>query len=516
MQLNPNTPANISPAETIFSDAWYWPESEHYPKSGFDFNYGYYVRMKILQAALKQGYAVIGLNPEINRKTVKNFDKNPWDDWSFAPQYCPNNKKPSVCAGKNPDPKVCEWQNADSFLWPGSDKGFLNKFFKEFINLNGKRIIYSNYTGLLSDIERVKGNRKIHLAINPNDIFMMGYSSGAQMVSRMINEFALPFPKKSPNPKATYSNKNQDNKNTYWLPTLNGKSPDEKKANNLLKIKGAILLAGGSYYSYSNCPSTMPPPLGNSTSCLNCEYCGKAYCSNTRKKHWIERFFKKDMSLLEENCVLSNNFYLGYVDVNSGCGSDKMLEASYQIKNDDLTQNPLATWKNHPPVLLAQSNYDSYANRNVSKFYYFLMKNHKNSQDNVYRISSNNPTSGHFYFAEMVIPSINLMLKYTDKTDEKCNIFSGKNCPRGAKPAPHLYALTHKNDQQIFNQSIKLTVGGKRILTYPTDGYGKYVYCNNQELAYLGIRIPHSLLEEFPEKYTLCKTLVDDLPSCKK
>ncbi len=77
MQLNPSTAANINPAEMVFSDAWNWPEKNFNPKSGFDFNYGYYVRMKLLQAALKKGYAVIGLNPEINQKTVKSFDKNP-------------------------------------------------------------------------------------------------------------------------------------------------------------------------------------------------------------------------------------------------------------------------------------------------------------------------------------------------------------------------------------------------------------------------------------------------------
>ncbi len=275
------------------------------------------------------------------------------------------------------------------------------------------------------------------------------------------------------------------------------------------------MLAGGSYYSYSNCPSTMPPPLGNSTACTDCQYCGKPSCAKQQSKNFFDRFIQKDPSRLAENCVLNDDFYLGYIDNASGCGSDKMLEASYQSSPGNLTPNPLATWKNHPPALLAQSNYDSYANRNVSQFYYFLMKQHDDSQNNVYRISSNNPTTGHFYFAEMVVPSINFMLKYTDQTDNNCNIFSGKKCPKGAVKAPNKYASTHKNDTKPFAKNFNFEVGGKSMSEYPTDGYGKYVYCNDQELSYLGIRRSNHLEETFPEQYTYCKSAADILPYCK-
>ncbi len=69
---------------------------------------------------------------------------------------------------------------------------------------------------------------------------MIGYSSGAQMVSRMINEFALPFPAKEKSPQAIYSNPGQDNEDTYWLPTLNGKNPDEKTADNCSRSKAPL------------------------------------------------------------------------------------------------------------------------------------------------------------------------------------------------------------------------------------------------------------------------------------
>ena len=237
MQLNPNDPTLVNPAETVFSDAWDWPESKLYPRSGFDFNYGYYVRMKILQAALEKGYAVIGLNPEINPKTKNMFQGHHWDDWSFSPQYCPDNKKPYGCQDKDSDPSTCDWKNADSFLWPGSDKGFLNIFFKELINTSNKGIIYKNHTSLINNIEKIQSNKKINLHIDIHHIFLIGYSSGAQMVSRMINEFALPFPTKPLNPHHGYNNAIQDNQHSYWLPTINGKYPDEKKPKTYCESK---------------------------------------------------------------------------------------------------------------------------------------------------------------------------------------------------------------------------------------------------------------------------------------
>ena len=245
------------------------------------------------------------------------------------------------------------------------------------------------------------------------------------------------------------------------------------------------MLAGGSYYSYSNCPSTMPPPAGTNTACLNCQFCGSQSCfSNIQiKKPHKFRFHKKTTNQLPLNCVISDKFYLGKIDAGAGCGSNVMLEASYQLNNHKLIQNPLSTWSNHPAVLLAQSNYDSYANRDISKFYYQIMKNHAGSKNNVYRVSSNNPTTGHFYFAEMVIPTINMMLKYTHANDKACNIFSGKNCPPEAAPAPNTYALQQKNDRVSFIKGYVYSVNGKRMTSYITDAYGKYVACNDQELG---------------------------------
>lgn len=70
------------------------------------------------------------------------------------------------------------------------------------------------------------------------------------MVSPMINEFA--------NIKAS-----------YWLPTIDG-NLQHFSQDNLLKIKGAVLLSGGSYYTYSDLLDTTP---GSSDgACLPCTH----------------------------------------------------------------------------------------------------------------------------------------------------------------------------------------------------------------------------------------------------
>lgn len=85
-----------------------------------------------------------------------------------------------------------------------------------------------------------------------------------------------------------------------------------------------------------------------------------------------------------------------------------MLEDNYTPTIASVNDNPIA--KNHSPVLLAQSNYDDYADRHASVFYYFLLNHlHKGM---AYRISSNNPKTTQHYFPEMVRRAVNFMQKY--------------------------------------------------------------------------------------------------------
>lgn len=320
-----------SPSDAPFTDQWDWPESKGSPSSDI-YSYGYYVRAQLLKAVINKGYAVVIVNPW----PIKYVGK--WDDWSF----CPVGSKAGSCGAP----------------WPGEsdrERNFLKNFFGSLRDGEFK-------TGPSTDVTM---KNKIDL----NNIFIMGYSSGAQMVSRVINEFAEP-------------------QNSYWLPTTDRQKGSFADAKNLLKIKGAIMLSGGSYYTYSGLSDTTPSASSNN-SCLPCTY---------------------DASDCDE---FSNDLFpLGKVLSVSGCASAKMLEDNYMpgVNND----NPIA--KKHPPVLLAQSNYDNDADRNASIFYYYLLNHYYPGKG--YRISSNNPETGHHYFPEMVIPTVNFMQKYRTYDDD--------------------------------------------------------------------------------------------------
>lgn len=325
---------NASPSDAPFTDQWDWPESKGNPWSGNDiYSYGYYVRAQLLKAVIHKGYAVVIVNPW----PVKEMGR--WDDWAF----CPTGSTAESCGT----------------LWPGEsdrERNFLKNFFSSLRDGKFK-------TGPSTDVTM---KNKIDL----NNIFIMGYSSGAQMVSRVINEFAEP-------------------QNSYWLPTTDRQSASFADAKNLLKIKGAIMLSGGSYYTYSGLSDTTPSTSSNN-SCLPCTYGDNLACD-----------------------PFKNYLYpLGKVFGSGGCSSAKTLEDNYMPGTNN--DNPIA--KNHPPVLLAQSNYDNNADRNASIFYYYLLNYYFPGKG--YRISSNNPETGHHYFPEMVIPTVNFMQKYRTYYDD--------------------------------------------------------------------------------------------------
>lgn len=321
----PLSPSDISPLflnKNIFSNAWDWPEDQGYPeKAGRPlYAYGYGVRNHILQAYLAKGIAVLYVLPW--SQELKN------DDWAILDRY--SNTPGGV--------------NDDALSWPKSpDQAFF------------RNLMYKLDHGKLSSDK-----------FDMNNLFMMGYSSAAGMVSRLINQF----------PQITQ---------------LDDSGNDTK--NPMPSIKGAILVAGGSYLCYSDEAGTAE----NNLTCPSAQYDKGICCPPDATEPYYDTATKVSQS--------------------------------------------------HPAVLLAQSYYDtSQADAMAAAFYKAKMDQIAPGKAWI-KTSSSNPNVTHVFFPEMVIPSVNFVLDNIRGGAEK--ILSKKT----KSYFQYIYPYMNLNSGKVFNQA---------------------------------------------------------------
>jgi hypothetical protein len=328
-----NQPVAGSGTFNVFNNGWDWSSWEvnpinpnPHPKNPDIipkniYSYAYYVRMRLIQTWLSRGFAVI---------VPTTWGAGSFDWWSFEPNYdqpWPFTKE-SWPLPSQYNNKYTRVNSAITYLkmayWPGIDK----QFFETLMAYINDPAAYDPNAG--------------NLKFDTHNLFLMGYSSGGNMVSRLINEF----------PSMTYTDKDS---HTHVFP----------------KIKGAIILSAGSYACYIKGDNTCP------------------------------------VNAMEER----------YLD------SQSMMS--------------------HPPTLIAESLYDDYGgggpgpvldpNKFSGSYYYQsylnlcpsgsacrpsddvgvgVLDQAKYQPENpIVMIHTNNENIHHYYFPEMVIPSLNLMLK---------------------------------------------------------------------------------------------------------
>ena len=160
---------------------------------------------------------------------------------------------------------------------------------------------------------------------------MIGYSVGANFVSRCINEF--PFMK-------TYTN--------TPFPAINV----------------GVMIGGGSYHCYQYCDGTEIT---------------KDTCKNQPKD-------------IYGDCNNSKNKW-------TGCCPMTLTEYNYD--------NNILPWKNHPPVILAQTKCDQLADPNGSVYYYKNLQLHGVPSQLVTSLGNI-----HNLCPRAIIPILNFVLKY--------------------------------------------------------------------------------------------------------
>lgn len=213
------------------------------------------------------------------------------------------------------------------------DYNFVKDYYQEkyidFTELEKGNYMDSVSTCLNIDFNKQTINKS--RKINYNKVGLMGYSAGAQIVSRCINEF--PFMK-------TYTN--------TPFPAINV----------------AVMIGGSSYYCYQYCD-------GTSTT--------KDTCKNQPED-------------IYGDCNNSTNKW-------TGCCPMTLTEYNYD--------NNILPWKNHPPVILAQTKCDQFADPNGSVYYYKNLESHGvpsqlvTSLGNIHNLSP-----------RAIIPILNFVLKY--------------------------------------------------------------------------------------------------------
>jgi hypothetical protein len=344
-----------SATANVFNNTWDWSGWEINPVSPSgalttNYSYSYYVRMRLIQTWLSRGFAVI----VPTTWNASSLSSGSLDFWNFEP----TNSQPWPYVrvdGSSPTPTNA-WpypiaagamNSALTYLqagyWPGMDE----QFFEALMS-------YINTPGLVDPWQT-----NVHF--DTRNLFLMGYSAGGNMVSRLINEFkGMSFIDKTTDTPAAFP-----------------------------AIKGAIILSGGSYSCYEGGTTT----AGTNT-----------------------------------------------------CPVDPLTEVGAVEEN----YQSAGAIKSHPPTLVAQSLYDESAGVYVpggdetglagSVYYQGYLGlcpfNSANSAspsscqpqnggkdggtgsmyqpDNLIQmIHTANPNVFHYYFPEMVIPSLDLMLKNT-------------------------------------------------------------------------------------------------------
>jgi hypothetical protein len=304
-----------TPFENTFLNGWDWTKWELDGGKDFDYeSYNYYVRMRLEQAWLSRGYAVIA---------PSTWNAGAFDSWSYEPGYdqpWPYNTDPAK------DPYIWPKSDVNSTItylnrsyWPGFDKQF-------FVTLMSQ--IMSN------QFDPNNPNSKM----DANNLFLMGYSAGSNMVSRLMNEF----------PSMTLND--------------TAKTP-------FPKIKGAIILSGGSYACYDDADGP-----------------GKNLCP----ENTMEQIYNSTATIVNHPPTLVAQ---SLWDTNAGTYNTKLASTSYY--NSYLNFCPVGSScqpvSGGPDALNAP-----YAPQNTIQI-----------------IHTNNNRIIHSYFPEMIIPSLNLLLDNT-------------------------------------------------------------------------------------------------------
>ena len=210
------------------------------------------------------------------------------------------------------------------------DYNFVKDYYQEkyidFTELEKGNYVDSVSTCLNIDFNKQTINKS--RKINYNKLGLIGYSAGAQLVSRCINEF--PFMK-------TYTN--------TPFPAINV----------------AVMIGGASYHCY--------------------EYCDGSKLTKDKCKTQPEDIYgdcsNKDM----------------------GCCPITLTESNYD--------NNILQWKTHPPVILAQTKCDEYADSNGSLYYYKNLESHGVPTQLVRSLGNI-----HNLCPRAIIPILNFVLKY--------------------------------------------------------------------------------------------------------
>ena len=340
--FNPPTsnPIQGSATANVFSNSWDWSSWETDPSnpSGLNhrslYSYSYYVRMRLIQTWLSRGFAVV---------VPTTWNAGDYDWWGFEPTNAQPWPYSTYGSGSNSweYPTSLSMNSAITYLtmayWPGMD----GQFFETLMSYINDPNAYDPNAGSLK--------------FDTHNLFLMGYSAGGNMVSRLINEF----------------------------PSMSYVDHATGQSQPFPKIKGAIILSGGSYSCYEGGTTTQ----------------GTDTCP---------------------------------IDPVTGVGA---LEENYQSAG---------MIKLHPPTLVAQSLHDDNAGPTTpdqtalaGSVYYQGYQSlcpyssspsscqSKNGGINggtgstyqegnlIQMIHTANPNIYHYYFPEMVIPSLNLMLNNT-------------------------------------------------------------------------------------------------------
>lgn len=316
-------PISGSANQNVFNNGWDWHNWEVNPiqpkPTGSIYSYSYYVRMRLIKTLLSRGFAVV---------VPTTWNAGAYDWWDFEPNY--DQPWPYTQASW-PLPKVTNkhYQDVDSALtymdmayWPGMDK----QFFSTLLAFLDKPSDYS--TGM--------ANHTFDL----NNLFIMGYSAGANMVSRLMNEF----------PRMTY---------TPLRSTVSKPFPT---------IKGAIMLSGGSYSCYIN---------GNQCPADAME----------------QRYASTNAMLQHPPTLIAESLY----DDNAGPKHDPAHLAGSVYYQSFLDQCPVGS-SCRPSNQVGQG---------------VLAKALYQPLNPIQIIHTNNINIHHYYFPEMVIPTLNLLLAHT-------------------------------------------------------------------------------------------------------
>lgn len=321
----------------VFNNQWDWSawetdSTQPAPPDSGNCSYSYYVRMRLIETWLSRGFAVI---------VPTTWNAGPYDWWNFEPSYSKPWPYTGGATGNWPRPGqidvkgVDKDQNYNSTLtylheayWPGMDEQFIQKLMA--------------YINKPSDYDSGAGDLKF----DTNNLFLMGYSAGANMVSRLINEF----------PSMTYTDKNNA---SHAFP----------------KIKGAIILSGGSYACYLSDNKTCPADALEENYQTVDNIAGNGSVPKHPPTLIAQSLYDDNAGPVGPSTGLAGSvYYQSYLDI---CKSGTACRPSNDIGTGVLDQ---AKYQPLNPVTI---------------------------------IHSNNTHIKHFYFPEMVIPSLNLLLNNT-------------------------------------------------------------------------------------------------------